>query len=169
MTKPRGIGKGRPRLLLPMGRYTETDLAYLAGLFDGEGDVIIRQARLRSGSLAHSVRISISNSHRPTLEWVKAFFGGGEITPCAGAVNYRVWRLPWGVLELHRLLPLLLPYLHIRTREVELAIRFSNLKAQQGGRPNTPALLYEKGQIIEDLRKARQGGRELVGTPTRSS
>ena len=69
-------------------QYEETELAWAAGFFDGEGCVRIKQASQRGNSfyvIAH-----ITNSNRAILEQVQDLFGG-TVRPQEKSVNKTVW------------------------------------------------------------------------------
>lgn len=58
----------------------EIDLAYIAGLFDGEGSVNIYSYRSsKNGRQYRRPILRITNTHKETLEFVKKFFDSGFI------------------------------------------------------------------------------------------
>jgi len=54
---------------------TEVQAAYLAGLVDGEGSILI--AKAREGR--NTWRLTISSTYRPVLEWCLLTIGAGSI------------------------------------------------------------------------------------------
>lgn len=54
-----------------LSKVSPLDLAYIAGLVDGEGHVTLQVTR--SGAY---VRMEIANTHKKTLEWVQGQIGG---------------------------------------------------------------------------------------------
>src|SRR6476620_2744467 len=53
--------------------------AYYAGLFDGEGSVIIRSVKPAARYM--SLRVTLTISHQPTIASLKAIFGGSSTAP----------------------------------------------------------------------------------------
>lgn len=60
-----------------VARLTPEDAAYLAGLIDGEGSIAL--SRLHSNANRQLV-VTISNTEKPLLVWVRATIGVGKIT-----------------------------------------------------------------------------------------
>lgn len=69
------------------------ELAYAAGLFDGEGSIsLVRQKNNRS----HSPQLSIASTDREVLDWLQERFGGSIVTKQPRHANHLVsydWRL----------------------------------------------------------------------------
>ncbi len=57
----------------------ETDLAYVAGFFDGEGDCGIRMPKARNGKRYKKLEARLTQNDRAVLEWVKELFDCGSI------------------------------------------------------------------------------------------
>jgi len=109
-----------------------TDIAYIAGLFDGEGCVsVVSGIRKRPGRKndklrnEHSLHVSISNQHIPTLTYIKNATGLGNIYRDAkDRINFK-----WIVdcVRAMEFLKVLLPYLKIKKPQAELAIKLQTL------------------------------------------
>jgi hypothetical protein len=56
-----------------VSKYSEQDLAYLAGYLDGEGCL---WASCTNDGKSCRVGITVANTHRPTIEWLQKTFGG---------------------------------------------------------------------------------------------
>ena len=56
------------------------DLAYIAGIIDGEGYIGITKRIRRGKYREYTVRISIGQTDGATLDWIKDNFGGGVFT-----------------------------------------------------------------------------------------
>lgn len=54
-------------------------MMYICGLFDGEGCVMGNHYINKKGENCYAVILSISNTHRPALEFVKGAMGGGNV------------------------------------------------------------------------------------------
>ena len=66
--KMRKHGTRSPRIVIPSDN---TILAYVAGLFDGEGSVV---------SYKGHYQVRIANTYKPVLEWLREVFKCGGIT-----------------------------------------------------------------------------------------
>jgi hypothetical protein len=65
---------------LQLAMANDCDLAWCAGLFDGEGSVYIaRQHRLTRPSMGYSLRLCMSSVHKPTLERFCEILGRGRV------------------------------------------------------------------------------------------
>ena len=102
-----------------------TKIAYIAGFFDGEGCIRIKQASQRGNSfyiIAH-----ITNSNRAILEQVQDLFDG-TIRLQEKKVNKTVWSYYVTSAEAVDFLTTLSPFLREKKEEALLAIKFHNQK-----------------------------------------
>lgn len=60
-----------------VARLRAVDAAYLAGLIDGEGTIALAH---RHRNEQRQLVVSISNTERPLLDWVRSVVGAGKIT-----------------------------------------------------------------------------------------
>lgn len=119
-----------------LGNLSETDKAYLAGLFDGDGYVGIRKGHTPRGATYWSLTMNITNTVRAPMDKYRELTnvgvvyradGGNSVTPA-----YR-----WAVCskEAERLLREIIPYLQIKSEQASLAIEFrSKSPVRLGGR-----------------------------------
>ena len=103
-----------------MKLYREKDLAYIAGFLDGEGSITIGKAGPPN---SHSARISIGNNNLAVLEWIQTILRCGSIRTAK-----RKYGLCYSILftkkEGEIILPLLLPYLHIKKKNAEIILKY---------------------------------------------
>lgn len=67
-------------------------MEYIAGLFDGEGCITIRQHTKRDGRVQHYISLNITNIYKPLLESLKELFGGVvRIKPKSQLGNLQVY------------------------------------------------------------------------------
>ena len=105
-----------------------TDLAYLAGLLDGEGSICILKGTRAYGTPKHWLEVSIGNTHLGVLQWVQETFGG-RVSHNAERFtkrNHRTWRWRASASEAAAILRFLLPYLKIKVEQARLALEFSD-------------------------------------------
>ena len=133
---------------MAINKLTNEEKAYIAGFLDADGCIGI--TRKRSLSKAHEydfcVRIIITNSYFPIIEWLKTTVGAG----CAYHNKYR-YKPTWSTVHRYQitnevareLLQVLVPYLHVKKQRAELALELPTKATfyMQGGR--TPEV-YQK-------------------------
>ena len=110
----------------------ETELAYLAGLLDGEGTVaaIRRKRRIKDHPEKHGdvyvLTVSIYNTHEPTVRWVHGQLAGSLIE--THRERYRsIWRWQCQQTAARDVLVTLLPYLRIKNQQARVAIELWSL------------------------------------------
>src|SRR5512138_762750 len=99
-----------------------TELAYAAGLFDGEGSVsLVRQKNNRS----HSPQVSVASNDYEVLAWFQKRFGGSIVTKQPRKATHSV-SYDWRLTDRRALsfLELIRPYLVIerKIRRVDLLL-----------------------------------------------
>jgi hypothetical protein len=104
---------GETRLNLP----TEpTDLAYLAGILDGEGSISI------CGSPRNVVRVGISNTDEGLIKWLASIGGGvSKKTPSPNCKQCYHWQV-YSRFDVRAFLIAVVPYMRIKQNKAILAI-----------------------------------------------
>lgn len=109
--------RGRPCRELHMN-----DAAYIAGLVDGEGSVMLTE---RKAGTVH-LRVAVSNTFKPVLEWLGEITGIGSVYRHEpNKSNHKVgwsWRCHSNGAE--ELLRQIRPFLRIKPFQADLAINF---------------------------------------------
>ncbi len=108
---------------MDFGGIPDWKIAYLAGLVDGEGSIIIpSRKQLRVG-------LFIANTHKGVLEWVLGNFPCGSLRLVTRKqrqphlkICYQIYIQ--GTRNVYQLLKGLLPYLIIKKEHAELCIKF---------------------------------------------
>ncbi len=110
-------------------KVTKTDIAWLAGFFDGEGCVMIRKRRLRWESMLRFV-----NSSWPIMRYISELTGG--------CLSIRQKDQPHNQFEVclqhkraERWAILMRPYLRIKADEVDLLLEFRKTIVRNRRRP----------------------------------
>lgn len=118
----------------------ETDWAYLAGLIDGEGCIVIGKSGQNKshdgipGSIHYSVRIRIGNTKCLMLEWIIVTIGLGRISKTVRHyenINYSDL-YEWAVAkqsDVETILLHVMPYLTIKRPQAEIALKYIYLDA----------------------------------------
>lgn len=140
--------------------YTEVQLAYLAGIIDGEGSIYIGNfSRTPIGKiLSYQTNITISNCDKILIEWLSNVFGGpmSEYTPNQTPKNSRkkvyLWRASGE--RLTHLCILVLPYLVIKKRQCEIMIEMRKTFERTGCAKGNPGVIYSVTEEILEKRKS---------------
>ena len=122
----------------------QATLGYVAGLFDGEGTIVVQVTpRNRNGS----VLVNIVNTYRPVIEWLHQACGGTvkihELRRTGGLAYspIYIWRLTRARDALAFLLAVL-PYLQVKRQKAEEMVAW--LKSRlEGGKPNAPSFAVQ--------------------------
>ena len=105
------------------------DFAYLAGLLDGEGSIVIYKRPLRRGDITprYEVTISLGITDRRIVYWLKDCFGGSafEIKAVQGN-RRRIWGWRLHGRACSDLLKRIVPYLKIKGLQAAIAIHFQD-------------------------------------------
>ena len=108
------------------------ELAYMAGLFDGEGCIHIARIHTQKRNLTFQLVCKVSMYSLPTLEIFKVSFGGSIRRESSDEKHNKYgllhsWAI-WGKNSTS-FLGQLMPYLRIKKAEANLAIEFQSRKA----------------------------------------
>ena len=113
--------------------YLKTDLAYCAGLLDGEGCLTISK---RTQKNTFQMRVEIVNTNKEVLEWVKGMFGGSVIVRMRpGKYGNNKESFVW-LADTRRaasFLRLIKPYVKIKRRQLEIALDFQRTIRHETG------------------------------------
>ena len=96
---------------------TLTELAYFAGIMDGEGHVSVQRARFynRHGVLCVGYRVftSVCNKNKALIDWMHGMFGGYLRRDKTKQLYYVVWTGPKAIPILKSVLPWLIVKKHL--------------------------------------------------------
>ena len=108
--------------------HTTTDLAYLAGIIDGEGSVSIHSTLARRKFQVYVAQVIVVNSHVPLIDWLHSTFGGIVNVKSVSKKGFIGKRrcYTWTIIgyNLDRLLPLVSPYMIVKKQQVDSVIEF---------------------------------------------
>ena len=118
------------------GAITVADLAYTAGIIDGEGSIMIKRSKgNRPGrpTPEYRVFISVGNTNRLLLEWLNARFGGSikryvRVTPNCKPVYTWTISAKSGIM----FIKLIKDFLVIKKDQAEIALMFQTTVVSGG-------------------------------------
>lgn len=129
--------------MVTRGKVSESQLAYLAGIVDGEGHFNIHKTRAgnqRCTNTRFQAEVIIVNSSYALMEWLIETFGSSICARKKDKAHYKqTWRWRIGANNAAELCRWLLPYLIIKKQQAELLIEFID------DRPEKPCRISGRG------------------------
>lgn len=112
--------------------FTDPDLSYFAGFFDGEGSVgIYASGQHDCGKPRYRLTVSVGQSGFNVPKILKLFeatFGGSINEGKSGMANgQRAWQWRVSAVTANEFLLAILPYVVVKRKQVELALEFQRL------------------------------------------
>ena len=121
-----------------------SDLAYCAGLFDGEGCVSLVKGKYDK-KIKYSLQVKISSTDYFIIEWVQEHFGGYVTTEHKKTVNRKeAWCWSCKISEQDMFFFSILPYSKIKRIQIIEALNYIYEK-QNGGRLTEKELMLREG------------------------
>lgn len=143
--------------------FETAELAYAAGLVDGEGCV-------GAYSLKHNqhqiVQVTIANTNEAMIAWLNARWPGSVQYNAKHRTGWKpVWRWTLSSRKAEMFLRNILPFLIVKRPQAELCLTLRGLtkqnwsgKPQCGGQTVSSDVLEQRRQIVGQLRKANHRG-----------
>lgn len=112
----------------------KTEIAYLAGFFDGEGCVAIgKQKKSDDRNPTYALRVSISSSNVWIVHKIQFAFGGSIYVKLrTKGHNLDCWQWCVSGPKAMEFLKFILPYLHLKKPQAEIAIQFQKVRRGRG-------------------------------------
>lgn len=148
-----------------MNELTETEKAYLAGFFDGEGCINIgKHTPTSCKTVSHFLQVIIAQTDQEFLSGWCDKTGIGKVYEHKGISNIAKikrswhWRIHGAAAE--ELLTILLPYLDIKREQAEVALRFRETKKlpHPGARGTPPAIVALREEYKQRLHALKRQG-----------
>lgn len=129
----------------------KTDLAYTAGIIDGEGCISIGKQTDRSSrrGFTYSLQVNVKSVDEWLPAWLQFSFGGGLHTYTNQADNC-MWSWTITCKKASEFLKLIFPYLNLKRPQAEIALRFQARKCNRGrvGKTDREVALEEAEAIL---------------------
>jgi len=140
------------------------DIAYIAGLFDGEGCISISSGIWKRPGRAninirtqHSLNVTIANQHTPTLNYNKDRTGLGNIYKDSPKRQNYKWCVSCS--RAMEFLKVIKPYLKIKAPQAELAIKLQEMIGQRNikldNNPRLGKVVYLTEKELQERDKIR--------------
>lgn len=148
-----------------VNQFSEIDLAYIAGLLDGEGSIFITKTHpegrrwSRAASPDYAIGVSITNTNKAVLEWVQSLFEGSVYKHGGGTGTWGESKKPvwfWRISRQKALafLELMQPFLRIKPAQAWLALESAAQTPRHRSRGRGVILTDEELALREGYRLA---------------
>ena len=156
------------RMTALIGKVSEVDYAYLAGIIDGEGTVSITRSKYRKNGrvlVAYQPALTVSNTNLILLRSLQGRFGGHIVK--ANTPADKNWKQGYILFfrrkEMLALLPKVIPYLTAKRQKAELLLEYMNTRTRHvtkgvDGRFIGIPLTDRQKKIIAEIRKNNKRG-----------
>jgi hypothetical protein len=124
---------------------TEVELAYAAGILDGEGCISVRKKENRNGRICYYCGLAIAMVDQEVPRWLLTTFGGFLYTSSRKTKAWRtvyIWRVENKALM--DFLSSILPYLILKKKRAELAIQLCSMVRKKGQSRKPPMTIEEE-------------------------
>lgn len=161
----RYVPSPRPSPIMPTDPVV---LAYAAGIFDGEGSVMIRHLRKKGEAEKkyHSLAVSVTSTDPRLTDWLVARFGGTVNSAGRAHINHNYKRAYSWVLHsrgAEAFLRVVRPYLIVKADQTDVAFEFCATIQELGKGPRlTAALLEQRQEIRARLRALNARGKPVA-------
>lgn len=143
---------------------TREQLAYTAGLFDGEGCVTFQKNARRKDGIRHVfyIAVYIVNTDASIMEWLHTTYGGyvhcRKSGTKVGWKPYRNWRLSWG--EAADFLAAIKPWTIIKRKQVDVALQWRDARPGTGKMRTPDRIAYDGAisMLVDQLRELNRKG-----------
>ena len=150
----------------------KTDLAYFAGFFDGEGCICIRKRKPvnpenRAWNPIYYLQVSAVNTNEWVVQQLHFSFGGSISTKQRQAPHRRCWVWLICARQAGSFLKAVLPYLHVKKAQAEIALQFQQAilhgvgkgQARQRTRLSEEAVAVREAQkiLVSNLNHQQEG------------
>ncbi len=134
--------------------WTEAQLAYLAGIIDGEGSVYIQRS-MDKGTWTYWPRFQVTNTNRKLMEWIHETFGG-LIYDKPRKQHNPTWKMQieWytKISSMDILIPLILPYLINKKPHVEIMMEFRKTFIKKANKKLSPEVQTFREECMLKIR-----------------
>lgn len=128
------------------------DIAYLAGIIDGEGTIYIGFDKTRG----YHLRFYVVNTDKRLIDWLKTTFGGSVYS--RKSLKNPNWRrkYEWINVNPEDMLPEILPFLKIKKEQAMLAIKFRKTFVKKKHRLTEETKLL-RAECYKQMKKLNNG------------
>jgi len=131
----------------------ETDIAYLAGIVDGDGSISIAKCTRYKGRCRYWLQLNVTNCSKELVEWIKDRYGGTIQTKTPTTKGRAIYRWCLANQNAEYLIEELVDYLIVKKDQAYVALEFRNTYGKTD---------YRQGGLSQDIIDMRDVMREAV-------
>jgi hypothetical protein len=146
---------------------SDTELAYAAGIFDGEGCLSLAH-RGKRGSGYITPSLQVGNTNEPLLRWLQECFGGGVYHNKESRPTHReTWLWACHGKMAREAVRAVRPSLRVKARQADLILKMAPPagKGRNGSQPLTDAERADRELAVQTMRDLNRRGRQLRMEP----
>jgi len=134
----------------------EKELAYLAGLFDGEGSVGIYEFKKQSKFSNWQFKVEIANTDWRIMQWLESNVGGKVHKKSTGKANWRQG-YSWHVQgeNAKTFCELIRPYTIIKSDQIDACLYFRKFWGTSN-KKQTQDMMESKREMVEAIKKMKR-------------
>lgn len=142
--------------------WSETQLAYLAGFFDGEGTVYLYKRMKPEGWPNHDIRFQITNTNKEVIEWIHKIFGGQTYYKDRSLQNAKwkpsyLWHANRKVFD--QVAPAIFPFIIVKRAQLELAFEFRKTYSSKNRHHSDMKILHSlRDEMVHKMRALNKKG-----------
>ena len=150
--------------LFPHDReWTVAELAYFAGIIDGEGCLSLTVGKRRANglSLTRATQLYVGNTDPRVIQWIQSRFGGSvALRPSPHPERHKpLWRWLCSGANIEPVLRAVLPYLIIKREQATLILAYRKTMAMVGSNAQTTNETQQtQDEMIAQLRVLNKRG-----------
>lgn len=129
-----------------------TDLAYIAGIIDGEGSISLVYARQKPSRSSLNVRVQVANTNEWLVQWLRMAVGGWITKTNRSQVQDKIWKVgyQWCITGIRAkdFLELVYPYLRLKKPQAEIAMGLAKMRGKNHHRLTETEKIFAEAQRI---------------------
>ena len=147
---------------------TDSDRAYAAGFFDGEGCIVIAfPKKSKSGRRYHRLDVAVAQVDPRPLRWLLDLYGGRLDTPTPREKGRPVWHWRLNGPTAEAFLRSVRPYLIVKAEQADVAFEFrATVRRRTGGHKRSGAGAHAGWQSLDpvtgEVEQKREGLRKRL-------
>ncbi len=144
-----------------------TDLAYTAGIMDGEGSIGIARHKSKSCRRGYTLElyVQVTSSDEQLCEWLRSSFAGSMSHSINSVGNpMRHWIIVANQAKMF--LKLISPYLRLKKSQAEIAIKFQDAKKRRPFKSDEEVAIEDAQRItLQNMHRGKNGSHKGITQP----
>jgi len=137
----------------------KTDLAYTAGIMDGEGSIGIARHKSKSCKRGYALELNVQVTSAD--EWLcqsLRFSFGGSLSHSVNSAGNPMWHWIIVARQAYAFLELIVPYLRLKRPEAELAITFQKAKRHRCRKTDEEVAVEDAQRLLlQNMHRGKTG------------